>query len=169
MDDLDLLARYHQKRDFTVTPEPAQGGKRSHEHALRFVVQKHWASSLHYDFRLKFEGTLKSWAIPKGPSLDPHIKRMAVQVEDHPLSYGDFEGVIPAKQYGAGKVIVWDTGVWVPAAEAAQGFKDGKLKFELRGHKLKGALDADSYARRWQEASGMATDQGARRTREAIT
>ena len=138
MDDLDLLASYHQKRDFTVTPEPAQGGKRSHKHALRFVVQKHWASSLHYDFRLEFEGTLKSWAVPKGPSLDPRLKRMAVQVEDHPLSYGDFEGVIPAKQYGAGKVIVWDTGVWMPAAEAAQGFRDGKLKFELRGHKLKG-------------------------------
>ena len=138
MDDLDLLASYHQKRDFNVTPEPAHRGKRSHKHALRFVVQKHWASSFHYDFRLEFEGTLKSWAVPKGPSLDPRVKRMAVQVEDHPISYGDFEGVIPAKQYGAGKVIVWDTGVWMPAADAAQSFKDGKLKFELRGHKLKG-------------------------------
>ena len=101
-------------------------------------MQKHWARSLHYDFRLEFEGTLKSWAIPKGPSLDPQVKRMAVQVEDHPLSYGDFEGVIPARQYGAGRVIVWDSGVWLPTGDAAQGFKDGKLKFELRGRKLKG-------------------------------
>ena len=139
MDDLDLLASYRQKRDFNVTPEPepTPGGK-ANQHALAFVVQKHWARSLHYDFRLEFEGTLKSWALPKGPSLDPHVKRMAVQVEDHPLSYGDFEGVIPAKQYGAGQVIVWDSGAWLPAGDAAQGFKDGKLKFELRGHKLRG-------------------------------
>ena len=137
MDDLDLLDSYRQKRDFNVTPEPSGGGK-ANKHALRFVVQKHWARSLHYDFRLEFEGTLKSWAVPKGPSLDPHIKRMAVQVEDHPLSYGDFEGVIPANQYGAGQVIVWDTGVWLPTVDAAQGFKEGKLKFELRGHKLRG-------------------------------
>ena len=137
MDDLDLLASYRLKRDFTVTPEPAQGGKSS-KHGLRFVVQKHWARSLHYDFRLEFEGTLKSWAVPKGPSLDPQVKRMAVEVEDHPLSYGDFEGVIPARQYGAGRVIVWDSGVWLPTGDAAQGFKDGKLKFEVRGHKLQG-------------------------------
>ena len=137
MDDLDLLASYRSKRDFSATPEPAQGGK-SGKHGLRFVVQKHWARSLHYDFRLEFEGTLKSWAIPKGPSLDPQVKRMAVQVEDHPLSYGDFEGVIPARQYGAGRVIVWDSGVWLPTGDAAQGFKDGKLKFEVRGHKLQG-------------------------------
>ena len=138
MDDLDPLISYRQKRDFTITPEPAKGGKRKNKHALRFVVQKHWASSLHYDFRLELAGSLKSWAVPKGPSLDPHVKRMAVQVEDHPLSYGDFEGVIPAKQYGAGRVIVWDSGVWVPTMDPAQGFTEGKLKFELRGHKLKG-------------------------------
>ena len=137
MDDLDRLSAYRQKRDFNVTPEPAGGGNVS-PHALRFVIQKHWARSLHYDFRLEFEGTLKSWAVPKGPSLDPHVKRMAVEVEDHPLAYGDFEGVIPAKQYGAGRVIVWDTGEWLPTVDAAQGFKDGKLKFELRGHKLQG-------------------------------
>lgn len=137
MDDLDRLSSYRQKRDFNVTPEPSRGGKAS-KRALKFVIQKHWARSLHYDFRLEFDGTLKSWAVPKGPSLDPHDKRMAVQVEDHPLSYGDFEGVIPAKQYGAGKVIVWDSGVWLPTVNAAQGFKDGKLKFELRGHKLQG-------------------------------
>ena len=137
MDGQDPLAHYRQKRNFTLTPEPEQGGKAS-KHALKFVVQKHWASHLHYDFRLEFEGTLKSWAVPKGPSLDPHVKRMAVQVEDHPLSYAVFEGVIPAKQYGAGRVIVWDCGVWLPVGNAAQGLKDGKLKFELRGHKLQG-------------------------------
>ncbi len=137
MGDLDRLSSYRQKRDFNATPEPAGGGKAS-EHALRFVIHKHWARSLHYDFRLEFEGTLKSWAVPKGPSLDPHVKRMAVQVEDHPLAYGDFEGVIPAGQYGAGHVMVWDSGVWLPVGDAAQGFKDGKLKFELRGHKLQG-------------------------------
>lgn len=137
LDDPDKLASYRQKRNFTLTPEPAHGGKPG-KHALQFVVQKHWARSLHYDFRLEFAGTLKSWAVPKGPCLDPHVKRMAVQVEDHPLSYADFEGEIPAKQYGAGRVVVWDKGVWLPTGDAAQGFKDGKLKFELRGHKLQG-------------------------------
>ena len=105
----DLLHRYWQKRDFDVTPEPkgktAKAGK-----ALAFVIQKHAASRLHYDFRLELEGTLKSWAVPKGPSFDPHDKRMAVHVEDHPISYGGFEGIIPPGQYGAGTVIVWDRG-----------------------------------------------------------
>ncbi len=133
----DPLKDYRRKRDFGITPEPADGGK-ANGHALAFVVQKHWASRLHYDFRLEFEGTLKSWAVPKGPSLDPHDKRMAVQVEDHPLAYGGFEGLIPAKQYGAGKVIVWDRGFWLPLEDPTQGFKAGKLKFELHGHKLKG-------------------------------
>ena len=133
----DPLELYRLKRNFGITPEPAEGGE-SNAHALAFVVQKHWASRLHYDFRLEFEGSLKSWAVPKGPSLDPHEKRMAVQVEDHPLAYGSFEGLIPAKQYGAGKVIVWDSGFWTPLEDPAQGFRDGKLKFELHGHKLKG-------------------------------
>ena len=137
MPKLDPLDTYRLKRDFGITPEPAKGGK-ANAQALAFVVQKHWARSLHYDFRLEFEGTLKSWAVPKGPSLDPHDKRMAVQVEDHPLSYAGFEGTIPAKQYGAGEVIVWDKGVWIPLEDPAKGFLDGKLKFELRGHKLKG-------------------------------
>ena len=137
LDSPAALEKYRKKRNFAITPEPSDGGKAS-PHALRFVVQKHWASRLHYDFRLEFEGTLKSWAVPKGASLDPHDKRMAVQVEDHPLSYGSFEGTIPARQYGAGQVIVWDEGIWLPLEDPANGFRDGKLKFELRGHKLKG-------------------------------
>ncbi len=132
----DLLASYRSKRDFQRTPEPAAGGRRSK--ARRFVVQKHDASRLHYDFRLEIGGTLKSWAVPKGPSLDPKVKRMAVQVEDHPISYGSFEGNIPEKQYGAGNVIVWDRGTWLPVGDPVAGLRSGKLKFELQGEKLKG-------------------------------
>jgi bifunctional non-homologous end joining protein LigD len=132
----DPLASYRSKRDFKRTPEPAAGGSSSTN--LRFVVQKHDASRLHYDFRLELDGTLKSWAVPKGPSLDPKVKRMAVQVEDHPLSYASFEGNIPDKQYGAGNVIVWDQGHWLPAGDAVKALKSGKLKFELQGDKLKG-------------------------------
>ena len=138
----DALEPYFAKRNFSVTGEP-RGGRVSRTSKtaapLRFVVQKHAARSLHYDFRLELEGTLKSWAVPKGPSLDPADKRMAVQVEDHPLEYGDFEGTIPAGQYGAGTVIVWDRGTWAPSGDAALGWREGKLKFELRGSKLKGA------------------------------
>ena len=105
---------------------------------LAYVIQKHWASHLHYDFRLEWAGVLKSWAIPKGPSLDPAVKRLAVQVEDHPLSYGDFEGSIAARQYGAGKVIVWDRGSWMPLGDAQADLLDGKLKFEIFGEKLRG-------------------------------
>jgi len=133
----DPLRAYKSKRDFARTPEPAEGG-RSVADQLTFVVQKHWASSLHYDFRLELDGTMKSWAVPKGPSFDPSVKRMAVQVEDHPLAYADFEGTVPAKQYGAGKVIVWDAGTWVPLQDPQQGVRDGNLKFELHGHKLHG-------------------------------
>ena len=133
----DALAPYHGKRDFMKTPEPRTGGK-SGRGGLSFVVQKHHASHLHYDFRLELDGTLKSWAVPKGPCLDPTVKRMAVQVEDHPISYANFEGTIPPKQYGAGTVIVWDRGEWVAEGDARQGLAEGKLKFELRGHKLRG-------------------------------
>lgn len=137
----DPLGAYRSKRDFALTPEPAVGSQTGGQSAagpLRFVVHKHWASSLHYDFRLELDATLKSWAVPKGPSFDPSVKRMAVQVEDHPLAYADFEGTIPAKQYGAGKVIVWDAGTWVPLQDPRQGVRDGNLKFELYGHKLHG-------------------------------
>ena len=135
--DNDALALYKQKRDFAITPEPAEGGTPNPD-ALQFVIQKHWATRLHYDLRLEIDGTMKSWAVPKGPSLDPADKRMAVQVEDHPISYNTFEGEIPAHQYGAGRVIVWDRGCWVPVGDPAAGWREGKLKFELHGHKLHG-------------------------------
>ena len=133
----ESLRSYRAKRNFSLTPEP-QGDSADSVEQRCFVIQKHWASTLHYDFRLELDGTLKSWAVPKGPSFDPKSKRMAVQVEDHPLSYAGFEGTIPLKQYGAGKVIVWDTGSWAPIGDARQGYRDGNLKFELHGHKLQG-------------------------------
>jgi bifunctional non-homologous end joining protein LigD len=136
------LSRYNQKRDFDVTSEPrgvadepaAAPGKR----APSFVVQKHWASRLHYDFRLELGGVMLSWAVPKGPSFDPKKMQMAVHVEDHPLSYAAFEGTIPAKQYGAGKVIVWDRGTWEPVGSASEGMAQGKLVLRLHGEKLAG-------------------------------
>jgi len=133
------LAAYQRKRDFKHTPEPA-GEVASSGEQLSFVVQKHAARRLHYDFRLELDGTLKSWAVPKGPSLDPSDKRMAVEVEDHPLSYGGFEGVIPEGHYGAGSVIVWDRGTWSPIGDAGKGYREGKLKFELHGEKLHGGF-----------------------------
>ena len=133
----DALLPYNAKRNFGVTPEP-QGQAEASGERLSYVIQKHWASSLHYDFRLELGGTLKSWAVPKGPSFDPKAKRMAVQVEDHPMAYAGFEGTVPPKQYGAGKVIVWDAGSWTPVGDPQQGYRDGNLKFELHGHKLMG-------------------------------
>jgi bifunctional non-homologous end joining protein LigD len=133
----DALAPYHGKRDFKKTPEPRTAG-RAARGAHSFVVQKHHASRLHYDFRLELDGTLKSWAVPKGPCLDPSVKRMAVHVEDHPVSYADFEGTIPPRQYGAGTVIVWDRGEWEAEGDARRGLAEGKLKFELHGDKLRG-------------------------------
>jgi len=133
------LARYHAKRDFRNTPEPKGRGAKAQRH-LRFVIQKHAATRLHYDFRLELDGTLKSWAVPKGPSLDPADKRLAVHVEDHPVEYGGFEGVIPEKQYGAGEVIVWDRGTWKPiSTDARKAYREGHLKFALEGEKLRGA------------------------------
>ncbi|MGH8798858.1 MAG: non-homologous end-joining DNA ligase, partial [Casimicrobiaceae bacterium] len=132
------LERYRQKRDFRVTPEPAGtvGHRRSRQ--LAFVIQKHAASRLHYDFRLELNGVLLSWAVPKGPSLDPNDKRLAMHVEDHPLEYGAFEGVIPPRQYGAGTVMLWDRGTWMPKTDPDEGYAKGRLKFELDGEKLKG-------------------------------
>lgn len=131
------LDKYQAKRNFAKTPEPAGGGE-SVAGQLQFVIQKHWASHLHYDLRLELDGVMKSWAVPKGPSLDPSHKRMAVQVEDHPISYNRFEGQIPAGHYGAGKVIVWDKGLWLPLADPEEGYRKGKLHFALQGHKLGG-------------------------------
>ena len=133
----DALKTYRDKRNFDATPEPAEGGQANDE-ARAFVVQKHWATRLHYDFRLELEGTMKSWAVPKGPSFDPADKRMAMPTEDHPIAYNRFEGTIPAGNYGAGKVIIWDKGTWHPLEDPQRGMREGKLKFELRGHKLQG-------------------------------
>jgi len=134
---LEKLAVYKSRRDFSITSEPAEGGSES-TGALTFVVQKHWATRLHYDFRIELDGVMLSWAVPKGPSYDPKDKRLAAHVEDHPISYSSFEGTIPAGQYGAGKVIVWDEGTWQPIGDPHAALKAGNLKFELRGHKLKG-------------------------------
>jgi bifunctional non-homologous end joining protein LigD len=137
----DQLARYRSMRDFTATGEPrGNGGKtRAQAAQLPFVVQKHAARQLHYDFRLAWNGVLKSWAVTKGPSYFPGHKRLAVHVEDHPLEYGDFEGTIPKGQYGGGTVMVWDTGTWTPLGDAERGLREGHLKFELNGKKLKGS------------------------------
>ena len=145
-DDGAPLARYKAKRDFTVTSEPGplrvKPGKR-----LSFVIQKHDATRLHYDFRLELDGVLVSWAIPKGPSFDPKEKRLAVHVEDHPVAYGTFEGTIPKGQYGAGTVIVWDNGTWEPVGDPRAGLKAGKLVFRLHGHKLAGLWELVKIAK----------------------
>jgi bifunctional non-homologous end joining protein LigD len=136
------LDDYNRMRDFVATPEPAaakrSGKKAVKDHALQFCIQKHDASHLHYDFRLELDGALKSWAVPKGPSLDPKVKRLAIHVEDHPLDYATFEGTIPEGHYGAGEVIVWDRGVWIPQDDPAKAYAKGRLKFELQGEKLGG-------------------------------
>ena len=116
----------------------AAGDAHVAEAACRFVIQKHWARRLHYDFRLELDGVLKSWAVPKGPSLDPATKRMAVPVEDHALSYANFEGEIEEGHYGAGRVIVWDCGIWRSIGAAREGLQAGRLRFELQGRKLTG-------------------------------
>ncbi|WDZ98294.1 DNA ligase D [Herbaspirillum sp. WKF16] len=138
------LERYRAKRNFSITPEPSgettrrKTGKRAAPQALQFFIQRHHARRLHYDFRLELDGVLKSWAVPKGPSLDPHDKRLAVRVEDHPLDYGSFEGDIPEHQYGAGHVVLWDRGQWQPEGDPAAGLEKGHLAFALRGEKLAG-------------------------------
>src|ERR1700724_2997000 len=158
------IKEYRKKRRFDVTPEPsgsepktagsavqsppkapaaspAKGpAARKPQSSLRYVIQKHRATQLHYDFRLEWNGVLLSWAIPKGPSLDPSVKRLAAQVEDHPLEYGGFEGVIPEGEYGGGTVMLWDQGTWTPEdPDVDAALRKGELKFKLNGKKLKGS------------------------------
>lgn len=134
-----MLEDYRRKRDFTKTPEPGGRTKRKRSKNRFFCVQKHLATQLHYDFRLEHDGVLLSWAVPKGPSLDPKTKRLAMHVEDHPLEYGDFEGVIP-EGYGAGIVMLWDRGSWTPLVDDVNAaLRRGDLKFVLDGYKLKGS------------------------------
>jgi len=131
---------YKRKRDFTKTPEPKARVAKARG-PLHFVVQKHRATALHYDFRLEAGGTLRSWAVPKGPSLDPKQRRLAMEVEDHPLEYASFEGVIPGGEYGGGTVMIWDEGIWMPMEDVdpVKGLAKGELRFVLDGKKLKGS------------------------------
>jgi bifunctional non-homologous end joining protein LigD len=132
------LDEYHRKRNFAITPEPRGSEGTERRQGRSFVVQKHAASHLHYDFRLELEGVLKSWSVPKGPCFDPTVKRLAMATEDHPLDYGDFEGVIPESEYGGGTVMLWDRGTWEPLGDPHKEFHGGNLKFELHGEKLRG-------------------------------
>src|SRR5687767_3639967 len=156
-----VLEKYKQKRNFTATPEPAgdttlaaERAKKQAAEGLFFCVQKHLASHLHYDFRLEYKGVLLSWAVPKGPSLDPKTKRLAMHVEDHPIEYGTFEGVIP-EGYGAGIVMLWDQGTWKPEVDDVDAaIKKGDLKFTLDGFKLKGSWVLVRTGGRWGSSSG---------------
>src|SRR5882757_7477974 len=130
------LEEYHRKRNFAVTPEPR--GEEGRRDGRSFVVQKHAASRLHYDFRLELEGVRKSWSVPKGPSFDPRVKRLAMATEDHPVDYGAFEGIIPKGEYGGGTVMLWDHGTWEPIGDPHKEYHGGNLKFELHGEKLRG-------------------------------
>ena len=134
----ELLRKYNEKRDFGITAEPpGKTGKPSRQH-LRFVIQLHEATRTHYDFRLEWHGVMKSWAVTKGPSYDPADKRLAVRTEDHPIDYNDFEGVIPEKQYGAGPVMIWDEGVWMPEDDPEKMEKKGRITFTIDGSRMKG-------------------------------
>lgn len=135
------LSEYRAKRDFTKTAEPSGAADVRPAKYLRFVIQKHDASHLHYDLRLELDGVFKSWAVTRGPSIDPKDKRLAVEVEDHPLDYGDFEGTIPKGQYGGGTVMLWDRGFWAPVGDQSpeEQLRKGELKFILAGDKLKGS------------------------------
>jgi bifunctional non-homologous end joining protein LigD len=139
------LTEYRRKRDFTRTGEPEGGGRRKSS-KLAYVIQKHAASRLHYDLRLELDGVMKSWAVPKGPSLDPSVKRLAIHVEDHPIEYNEFEGTIPEGEYGGGTVMVWDKGTYTasgdegdPEEALREGYRKGDFKFVLAGKRLRGS------------------------------
>src|SRR5512135_1240229 len=160
------LEEYRRKRDFAQTPEPAGDAAAARRSARggRYVVQRHRATRLHYDFRLEIGGVLVSWAVPRGPTLDPTQRRMAVHVEDHPIEYLDFEGVIPKAQYGAGDVIVWDWGTWQAEAETPDpvaAIADGELKFRLDGQKLLGRFTIVRTSGRGRAGATRGTRSGA--------
>ena len=170
------LAEYNRKRRFDVTPEPAGKVRNTKKKALEFVVQKHRASRLHYDFRLEHDGVMLSWAVPKGPSLDPSIKRLAMETEDHPIEYNQFEGVIPDGEYGAGTVMIWDYGTWVPEVDDAdRAFEKGDLKFTLHGQKLTGSwVLVRTRPRQWllikhRDPSASSLDITAEEPRSAVS
>ena len=152
----DSLSTYRAKRDFALTAEPAGKVAAAAGAGLRFVIQRHDATRLHYDFRLELDGVFKSWAVTRGPSLDPHDKRLAVEVEDHPLDYGDFEGTIPKGQYGGGTVQLWDRGIWIPEGDPHEGLKRGDLKFRLEGERLGGSWVL--VRMRWDKKGGKRTN-----------
>ncbi len=179
-DPQERLKTYRAKRDFAVTAEPAgdeAGGTASEvvaaAPARRYVVQRHRASRLHYDFRLEVDGVLASWAVPQGPTLDPKIRRLAVHVEDHPIEYFDFEGVIPKGSYGGGDVIVWDWGTWEPSrpadADAAAAIDQGELHFDLQGEKLAGRFVLVRTDRDGDKGRGSRRSSGCSCTRRTST
>jgi bifunctional non-homologous end joining protein LigD len=151
----DPLRKYEQKRDFGITQEPVGKVVKPvrRKRALKYLIQLHDATRLHFDFRLELDGVLKSWAVTRGPSVDPADKRLAVEVEDHPIEYGKFEGVIPRGQYGGGAVIIWDRGSWFPEGDPREGLKKGHLEFTLRGERLKGRFDLVRLADKGKKVS----------------
>jgi bifunctional non-homologous end joining protein LigD len=170
------LTEYNRKRRFGSTPEPAGKLAPARNGQLQFVVQKHRASRLHYDFRLEHDGVMLSWAVPKGPSLDPSSKRLAMQTEDHPIEYNRFEGVIPEGEYGAGTVMIWDRGSWEPEVEDVdRALAKGDLKFRLRGQKLGGSwVLVRMRGRQWllikhRDEAASTVDVTAAKTRSVVS
>ena len=163
----DRLDDYRKKRDFSRTREPAgasEGSRRTGRTGPIFVVQKHDATRLHYDFRLERDGVLWSWAVTRGPSINPEDKRLAVRTEDHPFAYGDFEGTIPENQYGGGTVMLWDRGWWEPLGDPAEGIEEGKLHFRLHGERMRGGWAlVRMKPRETGKTRELAAHQGARR------
>src|SRR5688572_4996947 len=155
------LNEYRSKRDLNKTPEPA-GAEVPRTGGRTFVIQKHWATRMHYDLRIEHEGVLLSWAVPKGPSANPADKHVAIQTEDHPLEYADFEGIIPEGNYGAGAMIVWDRGTFVALHDIAEGFEKGKLLFEFQGYKLRGTWTLVKIGRSRASASKRTGPEAAR-------